>query len=788
MISSLDRKLLRDIWHVRGQALAIAAVIACGIAIFVTTRSASESLEVCQRTYYDRYGFADVFASLKRAPLSLQHRLAEIPGVAALSPRIVKDVTLSLKTLKEPATARLVSMSSRTDEGLNRIHLRKGRMLEPSDVDNVLVNEAFANAWSMEPGDSVTVIMNGRLRRLYIVGVALSPEYVYLIRPGDLIPDPSRFAIFWMNRKAIEAAFDMEGAFNDVAVQLMPNANVEEVIRQIDVLTQQYGGLGAFARRDQMSNRFLSDEIENLRSVGTVIPLIFLLVSAFLLNLVVGRIIGTQREQIAALKALGYFNWSIGWHYMKFSLMIVGLGWLIGVLGGAYIGRNLTLMYTQFFSFPFLTYHLTLRIITTAAGIAIVAGIVGTAGAVRRAVALPPAEAMRPEPPARYQPTVLERMGMAKLFSNTTLMVLRHIERTPVKSGMSILGIAMAVGVLVLGRSTADGVMYMVDIVFTIQQRQDLTITFIEPRSIKALYEIRSIEGVLDAEPFRSVPARLRFGHHSRRTGVMGLQDDASLYELIDQRIKRIDLPKGGIMLSEKMAQMIGARPGDTVTLEVLEGSRPKRDVVITGLAREFLGTTPYMEIEALNQVMEEGSVISGVHVQADAKNVDHVYETLKNMPRVAGVTIKNNALVNFRKTMAETLLIMVMFQTAFATVIAFGVVYNAARLAVAERSRELASLRVLGFTRAEISVILLGELAILVVVAIPVGLILGHIAAYFIVQSFDTELFRIPFHLESATYARAVLVVAFAALVSALIVRRKLDQLDLIAVLKTKE
>ena len=788
MISSLDRKLIRDVWQIRGQALAISAVIACGIAIFVTTRSAMESLQICQSTYYDRYGFADVFASLKRAPLSLQHRLAEIPGVAALSPRIVKDVTLTLKELKEPATARLVSMSDRQDEGLNRIHLRKGRSLEPSDVDNVLVNEAFANAWSMEPGDSVTVIMNGRLRKLFIVGVALSPEYVYLIRPGDLIPDPSRFAIFWMNRKALEAAFDMEGAFNDVAFQLMPNANLDEVIRRIDFLTERYGGLGAYARRDQMSNRFLSDEIENLRSVGTVIPSIFLLVSAFLLNLVIGRIIGTQREQIAALKALGYSNWAIGWHYMKLSLMIVAVGWIIGVLGGAYIGRNLTFMYTQFFSFPFLTYHITLRMITTAAGIGITAGILGTAGAVRRAVSLPPAEAMRPEPPAKYQPTVLERMGMTRLFSNTTLMVLRHIERTPVKSAMSILGIAMAVGVLVLGRSTADGVLHMVDIVFTIQQRQDLTITFIEPRSSRALYEIRNLPGVLMAEPFRSVPARLRFGHRSRRTGVMGLHNDAKLFELIDDKINPIELPKGGIMLSEKMAEMIGARPGDTVTLEVLEGSRPTREVVVTGLAREFLGTTPYMEIEALNRVMEEGNVISGVHVQADAKVVDKVYETLKGMPRVAGVTIKNTALTNFRKTMAETLLIMVMFQTVFATVIAFGVVYNAARLAVAERSRELASLRVLGFTRAEISGILLGELAILVVIAIPLGLILGHVAAYFIVQSFDTELFRIPFHLESSTYAKAVLVVAGAAIVSALIVRRKLDELDLIAVLKTKE
>ncbi len=787
-MSALNRKLLRDLWGIRGQAVAIAAVMACGIAIFVMAMSAMESLQLTQNSYYDRYRFADLFAGLKRAPLSLKHRIAELPGVLSAQTRIVKDVTLDLKELREPATGRLISLPEDPKSGLNMIHLRAGRFLEPRDIDNVLVSEAFAKAWSMGPGDSCKVIMNGRLRRLHIVGVALSPEYVYQIRPGDIIPDPSRFAIFWMNRKALEAAFDMEGAFNDLSLQLMPDTNVQEIIRRVDEITKTYGGFGALARHDQMSNRFLSDEIQNLRMVGITIPSVFLVVAAFLLNLVVGRIIGTQREQIAALKALGYSKISIGWHYLKLAFLIVGIGWTVGVIGGSYMGHGMTVMYTQFFSFPILQYQLTTRLVLLAAGIALLAGFFGTAGSVRRAVVLPPAEAMRPEPPAEFRPTLLERLGLARFFSNTTRMVLRHVERTPAKSAMSILGIALAVGVLVLGRCTADGLLYMIDVVFSLQRCEHLTLTFVEPRGSRVLNEIAHLPGVLSVEAFRTVPARLRFEHRSRRTGIVGLQQDAVQYQLVDDQIRRMDIPKGGLLLSEKLAELIGARPGDTVTVEVLEGSRPVRQVVVAGLAKEFLGTTPYMEISGLNSMMREGRVVSGVYVRCDANESDKLYKTLKQMPFVAGVSVKEAALHNFRKTLAETLMMMVMFQTAFSMVIAFGVVYNAARLAVSERSRELASLRVLGFTRTEISAILLGELAILTIVGIPLGLVLGHFGAYSIVKTFDTELFRLPFHLESATYARAVVVVLVAAVISGMIVRRKLDHLDLIAVLKTKE
>lgn len=789
MISSMNRKMLRDLWSVRGQATAIAAVMACGVATFVMALSAMESLSHTRATFYDRYGFADVFASVKRAPNALVARIAEIPGVRAVDARIVRDVTLSVEGLSEPAVGRLISAPDPSRGGLNRVHLRMGRDLEAGAVDEALVSELFAKAHGFKPGDSVQAVVNGRLRALRIVGVAVSPEFVYLIRPGDIIPDPSRFGVFWMNRKSLEAAFDMDGAFNDLVCQLMPSASLPDVVDRIDALTEPYGGLGAYGRNDQLSDQFLSNEIRQLRGMGTIVPSIFLSVAAFLLNLVVGRIIGAQREQIAALKALGYANRSVGWHYLQFALVIVGAGWLVGLLAGAVLGRSMTQVYTTFFNFPILLYVLSPRILCLAAAVAVLAGFLGTVGSVRRAVALPPAEAMRPEPPAEYRPTVLERVGLTRVFSNTTLMIVRHLERTPVKSAMSVLGIAMAVAVLVLGRVGADAIFRVVAIVFDYQQRQDVVVSFIEPRGYRAVYELGRLPGVMRVEPIRTVPARLKFGHRHRRTAVVGLSPDADLFRLIDERLRPVSPPEDGVILGEKLAELIGARVGDRVTLEVLEGARPTREVLVVGVVQEFLGNAPYMNIAALNQLLQERRTASGAYMRVDSIYLDELYRTLKETPGVAGVTVKKAAVENFEKTMAEMMSIMTAFNVAFSVVIAVGVVYNAARIAVAERGRELASLRVLGFTRGEISAVLLGELAVLTAIAVPAGLLLGHALAWFVAKiSFDTELFRIPFHLETTTYARAVVVVLAAAVVSGLVVRRKLDHLDLIAVLKTKE
>jgi putative ABC transport system permease protein len=784
----LDRKMLRDLWTIREQALAIAAVIGCGVATFVMALSTLHSLQLTQQTYYDRYRFADVFTHLKRAPLSLIQRIEAIPGVSRADPRIVMDVTLDVAGMPEPAVGRLISIPETREPALNGVYLRRGRYLEPGRTDEVLVSEGFADAHGFQPGDQVAAIINRRKKLLKIVGVALSPEYIYLVRAGGLLPDDKRFGVFWMGRRPLEAAFDMDGAFNDVSLLLMPGANLQEVLRRLDHLTEPYGGTGAYPRKDQVSHQLLSNEMQQLRAMSLIAPTIFLSVAAFLLNVVIARIIVAQREQIAALKAFGYTNVDIGKHYIKLVLLITVIGTILGVIFGTYIGRNLTNIYARFYRFPILKFSLSPDTVILALFISASAAVAGSMGAVRRAVKLPPAEAMRPEPPARYRPTLVERLGLGRLLTPAMRMILRHLERQPVKSTLSSLGIAMAVAVLILGAFAPNALDYIIDVQYNYAQRYDVDVSFYEPRPARALHELEHLPGVMKTEPYRAVPVRLRFGHRSRRQAIVGYVPDPELKRTIDENIRPIELPAEGLALGSSLAEILGAKLGDVITVEVMEGNRQVRQIPVTALVEEFIGAGAYMNLPALNRLLQEGATISGGYLMTDALRLDELYRTLKETPDVAAVSLREVSIRNFQDTIAENMLRMRLFNVGFATVIACGVVYNSARIALAERSRELASLRVMGFTRGEISTILLGELSVLTLAALPLGIGMGTLFSYILTRSLDTELFRIPLVIRPQTYAFAVIVVLAAAILSGLIVRRKLDHLDLVAVLKSRE
>jgi putative ABC transport system permease protein len=785
---AIDRKLVRDILHMKGQVVAICAVIACGVATFVMSLSALEALRGTQETYYDRYRFADVFAGLKRAPNTLETRIAEIPGVAHVQTRVVREVLLDVPGLNEPAVGKLVSIPETPRMDLNALHLRAGRWIEPGRDSEVIASEGFAQAHGFQIGDRVTAIINGRKKQLEIVGLGLSPEYVYTIRLGSLVPDDKRFGIFWMGHRALAAAFNMEGAFNDVALDLSPQADEQEVIERLDALIEPFGGFGAHGRRDQISNRFLSDEIRQLQRMGTIVPSIFLAVAAFLLNVVLSRIIALQRDQIAALKAFGYSNLAVGFHYLKLVLLVVIVGVIAGSGVGAWLGFKITQIYTRFYKFPLLQFSLPPKVVLMSLGVSSVAGIAGTLNVIRAAIHLPPAEAMRPEPPANFRPTVLERLGLAHFLTQPSRMILRHLERRPLKAFFSSFGMALAVAILMLGRFSADSLDHILDVQFGVQQRQDIGVNFVEPTSMSGLYALQHMPGVIYAEPRRMTPVRFKHGHLERRTLILGLTDEPRLNVLTDTEMHSVTLPKEGLVINTKLAELLDVKVGDVLTVEVLEGARPVREVPVAALMEAFLGTFAYMNLRALNRLLHEGDALNEAYLTADDRSIDELYAKLKETPRVSGITIKKVAIRSFRDTVMENMLQMQFFNVMFACVIAFGVVYNTARIALSERGRELASLRVLGLTRGEISFILLGELAVLTLAALPLGIGMGWSLVRVVCLFLDTEMYRIPFVIAPATYGFSVLVVIVAAILSGLIVRRRLDHLDLIAVLKTRE
>ncbi len=785
---AIDRKLARDLWHLRGQALAIALVMACGVATYVMFLATLDSLQVTRAEVYRTLRFAEVFAPLTRAPERVAARIAEIPAVDRVDTRVVAPVTIDVSGFAEPITGLITSLPAQGEPLLNRLFLKSGRSVEPGRDDEVVASEAFAEAHGLEPGDALAVTIKGRRKRLTLVGTAVSPEHIAQLRPGGVFPDFKRYGVLWMAREPLAAAFEMEGAFNHVVLTLARGASAQAVIDPLDDLLRPYGGGGAVARADQLSNRFLSDELRQLENSSRLFPYIFLGVAAFLLNVVVTRLVGTQREQIAALKAFGYGNGAVGLHFLKLVLVITMTGALIGIGAGAWLTRVMGEIYMGFFRLPWLEYRLPVGVIGGALAASLAAGALGTLVAVRAAVRLRPAEAMRPEPPAVYRRTLIERGGIGRVFTAPTRMILRHLGHRPGKTALAGLGIAMAVAILMTGRFQEDTVTFMMDLHFGLSQREDLAVSFVEPTSRRAVHELTALPGVEHSESFRSVGVRLRNGHRSQRTAILGVEPDSTLKRLFDTELRQLELPRSGLVLSDYLAGLLAVRPGEQLTVEVLEGERLVREVAVAAVVRQYLGVSGYMDLDALNRLLGEGAAISGAYLTVEPGTAQSVYAALKDRPRIAGTTVRVQEIHNFRRIMDETMLFWTALATVFAALIAVGVVYNSARIALTERSRDLATLRVLGFTRGEISYILLGELAFLTLAAIPPGLFIGRLLCGYIAAMVESDLYRIPLILEPDTYAFAAAVVLAASALSALVVRRRLDRLDLVAVLKTRE
>jgi putative ABC transport system permease protein len=787
-MTALNRKLLRDFWHLRGQAVAIAFIVASGVGVFVMSMASMQALNESAIAYYERYRFADVFASAKRVPTRVVDRIADIPGVQAVEPRIVKLATVDVSGFPEPVIAALVSHPERREPVLNRLAIRSGRSLLPGNIDEVIVGEPFADAHGLQPGDRLQVLINGKRRQLEIVGVALSPEFVYAIGPGALMPDNRRYGVMWMNESALAAAYDLEEAFNDVVLSLWRGTDEADVIEALDALLDRYGGLGAYARADQISNWFVMNEIKQLKTLAGILPVIFFSVVIFLINMIMSRLVATERSEIGLLKAFGYRDAAIAWHYAKLVVAITAVGVLLGWLVGFWMGRYITIIYADFFRFPTLQFTVSGQVFLISALLSLTAALLGTVSAVRRAAGLQPSEAMRPAAPPLFHRARHLADGAASWLDQPTRIILRQVFRWPLRSLVTSFGIATAVGVLVMALQWMDAIDFMVEQYFFDQQRQDVAVGLAEARDEEVGRDISHLPGVLVVEPRRAVTAKIHHGHRWRRETVIGMPADGKLEVVKDAAGQVVTMPPQGIVLSSKLAELLEVGEGDQVSIQVLEGRRPLRSVTVARVFETLIGTPAYMHIDALSRLIGEPGSVNLLFLAIDEQRAPELFLKLKEVPAVSAVTRRLAAVDMFHSTMAETMLIYISFFAVFAGAMAFGVVYNSIRISLSERGRELATLRVLGFRRAEIAYILFGEAALLLLIGIPFGCGLGWLLAWLMGSAFETELYRVPLVIEPSTYAVAVIITLCAVAASVMFVWDRLNRLDLIAVLKTRE
>jgi putative ABC transport system permease protein len=788
VIAHLDRKLLRDLKRLKGQVAAVSIVMACGLAMMITTRSLIASLDGTRADYYESNRFADVFGTVKRAPNHLAARLAALPGVAGVQTDIAGQVTLDLPGIDEPASGLVRSLPDFGEPELNRPYLRRGRWLSAGSRRELLVGEAFAEANKLNPGDTLALIMNGRRQDFRIAGIVLSPEYIFESRPGAALPDNRTYGIFWMTYKEVATAWDLYGAFNFYSLKLAPDTDPAPVLAAADELLKPYGGAGAYGRRDHPSHIRVTDEIRVLKILSIGFPAIFLGVAAFMTNAVLSRLLALQREQIAILKAFGFSNGQIGGHYLKFAAVIGLVGTVLGGFGGMLLGRWMVRLYDLFFRFPELAFRLDRHAVAIAFGVGLLAVLAGVLGSVRRAAKLPPAEAMRPEPPASFRPSFIEHPSLARLFSHSFRIAVRNLERRPMQALFTVAGLALATALLILPNTLRAGIANILDYQWDLVQRQDINLGFSEPAAIRTLHELERLPGVMHVEPARSTAVKIHFQGRDRQIGLRSLDPGSAHSRAVDHTGREITPGEEGLVVSAKLAEVLGARVGDELVLEALVGKRTVRPVRLAGLAEDFTGIAAYMDRRAINRFLGEGDIITGASFTIDMDRRADFLAAVKEVPRISWIAIKETMRRSFRETTAQMMGMLTTLYMSMAMIVAFGVIYNNARISLAERARELATLRVIGMTQREVGAVIVTELTLLALLAVPTGLLLGTGIASAIITSINTETVRLPLVFTPYTYTFAVIVVATASTLSAMVVLRKLKHLDLIGALKAPE
>ncbi|WP_018946914.1 FtsX-like permease family protein [Thioalkalivibrio sp. AKL17] len=785
---TLHLKVLRDLARLRGQAAAIALVIASGVLTLVFSVMGHDALSLTQERFYAERHFADVFAEVNRAPRRIADPLREIPGVAEVEPRVRAPARLELDGFDDPIRGQVLSLPDGRQPALNQLHLREGRLPERARSDEVVVSDGFAEAHGLVAGDTLRLIIGGRLVEVRVSGIALSPEFVYQVSPGHLMPDYERYAILWMNESALAAAWGMEGAFNSLSVSLQRDADRAAVIDALDAALARYGSTGAHGRDELFSHEFVTLEIQQLGIMAVVVPAIFLLVSAFLLHVVMGRIIRGQRDQIAILKAFGYGNLAIAWHYVLLTTLIVLTGSVAGIALGAWTAHALVDLYMEYFRFPELNFRLQGWLVLLAVGVAMVAALLGTLQAVWQAVRMQPAEAMRPPAPERFRRGWLEGSALMRGLGQSSRIILRNLARHRLKALASVIGIGLSGGLLLIGAYQLQAVGHMIDQQYRVTLQMDVDVAFTDPVPPRVAGELRHEPGVLAVETWRSAPVRLHAGARSERIGLLGMDPEPHLRRVPSAQVGETGLPAAGVVLTDYLADQLALEAGDALEIEFLEGRRRSVTTQLAGVVDEPMGTGAYIRRDALHRLKGEGPAVTGAWLLVDSEYEDALYASLSEQPEVASVERVREAEANVREYMEETVLAFAAVFVLLAGSIAFAVTYNNARIAYAERERELATLEVLGYSRAQVSWVLLGEIALVSLAAIPVAWASGTGFAWLLNQALTLEFVRLPFIITPQLYGFAALGIIVASTLSGLLILRRLRGLDRVQALKAAE
>jgi putative ABC transport system permease protein len=791
---SLDKKLLRELWKIKGQVLAVTSVIACGITMYIAFYSAFLNLELSRDTYYAKYRFHDFSIQMEKAPLNSVFKIQNLPGVRAVSGRVVKDVTVSLKDKDELIIGRIIGLDSRKKSIIDNIHLVSGRLLTPGETNVCLVDDKFLKANKLNTGDFITVTLNGRKQNLKIIGTAMSPEFIYAIRNAfEIIANPEKFGIIWVNDDWIDTAFNMKGFYNEIIGEVYEQDNLDNILDSAGKILDSYGVYSKVKRKDQISNFIINSKIDGIKGASKTVPVIFLMIASVILLIVISRLVKRERTFIGLLKAYGYTNLEISFHYIKFASVIGLIGGLMGIAFGEWLSFGLINIYAQSFTFPELQFKFYTSSAVIGVLISLTCSLISALIAVEGVVKIMPATAMKESISSLVSvKTPFERIKIVwDNVSFTNKIILRNVWRYPFRSAFTAVGVMLSTTILFLGYFMNDSMGFLVDYQFNKIQKEDIKITFYLERNIKAFYEALRFPNIKKAEPMLLYPFELKNKWHIKQSVIYGLKKQPQLFGLINSDGKEIEAPSYGILLSERIARELDVKKGSKLIIKPLMGKiDTEKEVIVAGTIKLYMGDGAYMNIDTLSNLLGNSTILNSILLKVDSpQDIPELNKIFKDIPAISSVELKKDVIDNFSKNIANSLSSMNVIFTIFAGIIAIAVIYNSTVINITEREREIASLQVLGFTESEVGRIVFNENIWLSLIGMFLGLPAGYLLCKVMTATvYNTDLFRLPFYVSNRTYIICAFTMTFFVFMTNMYMKKRIAKIDLVEVLKTRE
>ncbi|MHC5038945.1 MAG: ABC transporter permease [Planctomycetota bacterium] len=790
-LSPLNKKLVRDLWGVKGQVLAVAAVITAGITAYTALNSAFRDLVLTRDTYMAKYRMADLFFHVERAPASVTQKILALPGVIQAEGRLVFDVTLDIEDHPDPAVGRVISIPDKDVRYVNEVHVASGRLPDLPGANTVVLSEEFAEANALVAGSTFEALVNDKKHPLHVIGTGLSPEYIYVIRGiQDFLPNPKNFGLLWVGRTFAEEAFGYENAVNDIVVRIEEGADGKALLERIGDVLDPYGLIFKYERKDQLSYRSLNDEMKGLEGMAKIMPTIFVTIASVILLILVSRLVRRQREQIGVMKAFGYSDGQVMLHFATFSLTIGVLGTVGGLLAGDLMARAMVEMYTEFFRFPVLRHRIYPGTFVGGLVIGLLGPLIAGIVASRRALRIAPAVALRPEAPAVFTGgTFLETFQFLwKRLPFTWKIIIRNVARHKGRSAFVILGVGLSASILVMVLFFLDSMLYLIHFQYHLTNRQDAKILLSREKNLGALHAARRLPAVKRAEPLLEMPYEVKHNGLKKTILAIGVPPDAQLLHVLDTSERRVTLPRWGIVLPEVTAESLRAREGDVLLMKPLYPGFDEKPVRVSRVVPQYLGQTAYMDIRYASRLVGESMAMNGVLLKTEKELEDDLVAFVKDTPAVATVELKGRTLKYFQKMFIDFMWIGMLFYLLFAGVIGFSVIYTSAALSIGERARDLATLRVLGLRHREVTRVVFGEYFTLSLLGIGAGIPLGLFFAWSVILMYQSELYTFPFVIKAGTFLKAGGAVVLFLLLARLACERPLRKLDMVATLKRSD